>query len=469
NLGIDVQRQPFTVCGIGDMAGDVFGNGMLQSRTTRLVAAFNHVHIFVDPDPEPEKSYDERQRLFHLPRSTWRDYDRSAISQGGGVFDRTAKAIPVSREMARLFGLSSERVSGEELVRRILTAPVDLLYNGGIGTYVKASREENADVGDRTNDRVRVDAVDVKARVVAEGGNLGFTQEARLEYWAAGGLINTDAVDNSGGVDMSDHEVNIKILLDLLLKKGLLSSKGERNRLLADMTEDVAGLVLADNERQGRALTFDGLRSAACYDEYLDLIDDLVRGGLLNRRDEQIPSREELLESPQRERGLPRPLLAVLTGYAKMWAFQALLEGSLPDSPAAHPLLVEYFPPLLRERFAGNFADHTLRREIIATVAANHVINCSGITLIPSLVKSSEKDIGEVVGAYLTAERDCEARQLRDQILKGAMSAADEQQALLELESILEMGARDLLTGRPIDAAAARVRTLRSAVRGPRG
>jgi glutamate dehydrogenase len=225
NLGVEVQRQPFAMAGIGDMSGDVFGNGALQSRATRLVAAFNHLHIFVDPDPDPERSFQERTRLFELPRSTWRDYDPALISPGGGVFDRSAKAIPLSPEMKKVLEIEGEAASGEEVVRKILSARVDLLYNGGIGTYVKATTEDDAEVGDRANDRVRVDGRDVRARVVAEGGNLGFTQKGRLEVWAQGGLLNTDAVDNSGGVDTSDHEVNIKILLDMLIKKGVIKGR----------------------------------------------------------------------------------------------------------------------------------------------------------------------------------------------------------------------------------------------------
>ncbi|HUI70085.1 MAG TPA: NAD-glutamate dehydrogenase domain-containing protein, partial [Spirochaetia bacterium] len=247
-LGIDVQEQSITVCGIGDMAGDVFGNGMLQSRKLKLVAAFNHLHIFIDPDPDPGRSFRERQRLFNLPSSTWRSYDQALISQGGGVFDRSAKAIALTPQIRELFDIEGESVSGEQMIQKILKARVDLLYNGGVGTYVKASTETDADAGDRANDRVRVNGADLRARVVAEGGNLGLTQRARLEYWAHGGHINTDAVDNSAGVDLSDHEVNIKILLDLLVKRQVIPNRTERNRILAEMTEQVASLVLADND-----------------------------------------------------------------------------------------------------------------------------------------------------------------------------------------------------------------------------
>ncbi|HYK88454.1 MAG TPA: NAD-glutamate dehydrogenase domain-containing protein, partial [Acidobacteriota bacterium] len=291
NLGMDIQKEPFTVCGIGDMAGDVFGNAMILSQTTNLVAAFNHAHIFIDPNPDPQKSYEERRRLFLLPRSGWRDYNQSVISRGGGIFDRSAKAIPVSPEMQAVLDIKADSASGEEVIRHILKARVDLLYNGGIGTYVKASTEEDIDVGDRANDRVRVNAADVRARVVGEGGNLGFTQKGRIEYWIQGGMINTDALDNSGGVDMSDHEVNIKILLDILVKNGTIRGKEERNSILAEMTEEVASLVLADNDNQSCALTLDALRSAARYDEFVGMVENMAASGFINRQDESIPTR----------------------------------------------------------------------------------------------------------------------------------------------------------------------------------
>lgn len=455
NLGTDVQREPFGVVGIGDMAGDVFGNGMLQSRATRLLAAFNHAHIFVDPEPDPERSYQERERLFRLPRSTWRDYDVSLISPGGGVFDRSAKAIPLSAEMKRLLGAEGDSASGEEIIRRILTAPVDLLYNGGIGTYVKASREEDADVGDRANDRVRVDAGEVRARVVAEGGNLGLTQRGRLEYSMRGGLINTDAVDNSGGVDMSDHEVNIKILMDMLVKKGVIGSRAERNRILAEMTEEVATLVLADNESQARALTLDGLRSAARYEEFVAFIEDMVGAGALNRADDAIPTREELLASPERPRGLPRPLLAVLLGHTKMWAFEMILETEFPDGPVGRPFLDEYFPRRIREGFGEQLADHVLRREIIATAAVNHLVNQAGVTFLSHVMAATRSGIGETVTAYLDVDRRAGAAELREAVLAAGRSAADEHAALLQVEQALEAATRSVLAGEPGDVARA--------------
>jgi glutamate dehydrogenase len=451
-LGLDVQREPFTACGIGDMAGDVFGNGVLRSRAMKLVAAFNHAHIFVDPDPDPEASYRERERLFRLPRSSWRDYDASLISKGGGVFDRAAKAIPLSPEMKRLLDLEGDSASGEEVIRRILAAHVDLLYNGGIGTYVKAASESHAEVGDRTNDRVRVDGRDVRARVVAEGGNLGLTQKGRLEYWVRGGLINTDAVDNSAGVDMSDHEVNIKVLLDLLVKKEVLGGKDERTRVLAEMTEEVAELVLADNAHQALALTLDAQRSADRYEEFVAFIDDLAAAGVLSRADDAVPSREELLASPERKRGVPRPLLAVLLGHTKMEAFARVMETAFPDGPAARPFLDAYFPRRLRGSFADHFHEHALRREIVATAAVNHVINQAGVTFLARVMASCRTGIGDAIAAYLEVERESGARELREKVLAAGIGAKAETESLLEIEETLEGLTRARLGGTPLEA-----------------
>jgi glutamate dehydrogenase len=438
NLGMDIQKQPFTVCGIGDMSGDVFGNGMLQSRETRLVAAFNHVHIFIDPDPDPVKSYQERERLFALPRSSWRDYDLSAISTGGGIFDRSAKAIRLSPQVRKLLNLQAESASGEEVIRRILAAPVDLLYNGGIGTYVIASGETDVEVGDRTNDRVRVNASEVRARVVGEGGNRGFTQKGRIQYWMHGGLVNTDALDNSGGVDTSDHEVNIKILLDILVKKGVIKNKEERNLILSEMTEEVAALVLADNENQSRALSLDGLRSAAHYDEYVSLIDAMKIHGIVDRLDSNIPGREELLQSDQTTRGLPRPLLADLLGYTKMWGFDQLMQSSIPDDKLASPFLKFYFPGRMCRDFSAYFPEHPLRREIIATAVINYVVNNAGIALLPRLVAVSRISIDHVVAAYLAGDLETKGRVARQKVLNSGLAAKSEHESLLQIEDSLE-------------------------------
>ena len=449
NMAIDVQTQPVSVAGIGDMSGDVFGNGVLLSRVIKLVAAFDHRHIFIDPDPDPEQSFRERERMFALPRSSWRDYDVKLLSAGGGVYDRSAKEVPLSAAARKLLEIDAKAPSGEEVIRKILTARVDLLYNGGIGTYVKAESEEHAEVGDRSNDRVRVNGRELRARVLAEGGNLGLTQKGRLEYWAAAsGRLNTDAVDNSGGVDTSDHEVNIKILLDMLTKRGLVKGREDRNRILAEMTDDVAQLVLADNAGQAQALSLDGLRSARRYEEFVALIDDMAGAGLLNRQDESVPSREELLTSPHRERGLPRPLLCVLLGYSKMSAFQLLLETDFPDSPAGRPFLDGYFPRLLRERFADAFQEHVLRREIVATAAVNYLINRGGITLLPRLEQGAKNGIGEAVLAWIEVERESQAPALREKLLTAGRPASEEQAALVEIEDALAAAASERLEGK---------------------
>ncbi|NWG14067.1 MAG: NAD-glutamate dehydrogenase [Acidobacteria bacterium] len=461
NLGIDVQKDPISVCGIGDMSGDVFGNGVLLSRSIRLVAAFNHAHIFIDPDPDPEKGFAERERLFQSPRSSWSDYNPALISQGGGVYQRSAKSIPVTPEMRKWFDVQGEHASGEEIIRQILTAKVDLLYNGGIGTYVKASSEEHAGVGDRTNDRFRVDACNVRARVVAEGGNLGFTQRARIEYWLGGGLINTDAVDNSGGVDMSDHEVNIKILLNMLVKQKVIRGKEERNQILAEMTEEVAALVLADNAGQARALTLDEMRSAGRYEAFVGLIDRMVKAGQLNRADEGIPSRTELLDMARPGRGMARPLLAVLMGYSKMHGFNALLQSDFPESAAARPFLDGYFPRRLRDHYAACFQDHVLRREIIATQAINYVVNHGGVSLLPRFMGAANAPMGQVVEAYITADRESDAPVLRQRILEAGFPASEEHALLLDVEEALETGVADLLAGKSTD-----LKTLLAAVAG---
>jgi glutamate dehydrogenase len=452
NLGHDCQKEPFTMAGIGDLMGDVFGNGALQSRATKLVAAFNHLHIFIDPDPDPDKTYPERERMFRLPRSSWRDYNAGLISKGGGIFDRSAKSIPLSPEVKALLDIDSDAASGEEVIRRILTMKVDLLYNGGIGTYLKATSEDDADVGDRANDRVRVNAQDVRARMIGEGGNLGLTQRARLEYWSRGGLSNTDACDNSGGVDMSDHEVNIKILMDMLVKKGVIKSRDERNRILAEMTEEVAHLVLADNANQALAISLDGQRSANRYEEFVAFVEDMVGAGVLNRADEAVPTKAELLASPERKRGLPRPLLAVLLGYTKMWAFDMALESEFPDSAAGRPLLEGYFPKRLRESYAQNLKDHTLRREIVATVAVNHIINKAGITFLERMMDATKSGIGEVITAYLEADRESGAGELRARIVESGVAAQAQRDALLEIEEVLESLTRSALEGKPGDS-----------------
>jgi glutamate dehydrogenase len=448
NLGVDCQKEPFTVAGIGDMAGDVFGNGMLMSRVIRLVAAFNHAHIFVDPTPDPAATFAERERLFNLPRSSWRDYNAPLISRGGGIFDRGAKSIPVSAEMGKALGLEKgvTAMSGEELIRAILRAPVDLLYNGGIGTYIKASTEEHQDVGDRANDRVRIDANEVRARVISEGGNLGLTQKGRLELARAGVLLNTDAVDNSGGVDMSDHEVNIKILMSILLKAKVLTDVEARNKLLAEMTEEVADLCLADNDLQTLAITLDGMRSKANLDEHLDCIDELVASQFLSPQDDSVPPRD-VLRRDYAATGLPRPLLAVLLGETKRFLFEAVLPSRFPDSKEGEALLASYFPARLQKEYGRYFAAHPLKREIVATVAVNHIVNTGGIAFVHGAMKASGKDAGEVFRAFYSAAGATGAAKARAAIMAEPLSASARQAKLLELETALAVRVRAALGG----------------------
>jgi glutamate dehydrogenase len=347
--------------------------------------------------------------------------------------------------------LPQEAASGEEVVRAILKARVDLLYNGGIGTYVKAAAEEHAEVGDRANDRVRVNATELRARAVAEGGNLGFTQRARLEYWAHGGLVNTDAVDNSGGVDMSDHEVNIKILLDQLVRTGVIGSLAERNTLLASMTDAVSDLVLADNANQALALTLDGIRSARAYESFVDLTEHLVSAGILTRSDDAVPMRGELLTNPARDRGLPRPLLCVMLGHVKNWAFARGLASSLPDAEVAQPFLQAYFPAQMQDAYREHFGLHPLRREIIATAAVNYVVNHAGVGFLPHVTQWTEREVGDVIEAYLVADRESGAPGVRTDLASAGLAVGDHHDRLVDLEAALERATIKLLAREHVD------------------
>jgi glutamate dehydrogenase len=401
-LGTDVMNEPFTVVGIGDMSGDVFGNGMLLSDQICLVAAFDHRHVFVDPSPTPAVGYAERRRLFDLPGSTWDDYDRARISEGGGVWPRSAKSIPISAEARLALGISAEELTPAELIAAILRAPVDLLYNGGIGTFVKASTETHADAGDRANDELRVDGRDLRCRVVAEGGNLGFTQRGRIEFAMRGGRINTDFVDNSAGVDTSDHEVNLKILLGLAASRRGLPPE-ERNRLLAEVEQDVVRHVLYDNFLQAQILSQELAVSPQRMEAFEDLMVALEAEGALDRELESLPNAEEMAERRRSARGMTRPELAVLLAYAKQSLTNALLGSSLPDSGYLERDLRGYFPPKVVERFSDLLHEHPLRRELIATLVANDVVNSQGITFVSRLVTETGADAADVVRAYRIA------------------------------------------------------------------
>ncbi|MGY1840310.1 MULTISPECIES: NAD-glutamate dehydrogenase [unclassified Modestobacter] len=414
-LGVDVQSQEVTVVGIGDMSGDVFGNGMLLSEHLRLVAAFDHRHVFVDPTPDAAASFAERQRLFGLPRSSWADYDRSLISPGGGVWPRTAKAVPVSAPMRAALGLPErvESLSPVELVRAVLLAPVDLLFNGGIGTYVKAATESAADVGDKANDAVRVDGGELRVRVVGEGGNLGLTQRGRIEYALAGGRLNTDAIDNSAGVDTSDHEVNIKIALNRVVDEGRLDADG-RARLLAEMTDEVAVAVLTDNHAQNATLASEAAAARGLLDAHQRYLRWLERAGRLDRAVEFLPDDRAIAERRRDGLALTSPELAVLLAYAKIEAGDAVLASGLPDDPALAGLLSDYFPGPLRSRFAAALADHPLRREIVATALTNRTVNTAGVTGVFRLAEETGAPLAAVVRAHAVARAVFDVERLWD-------------------------------------------------------
>jgi glutamate dehydrogenase len=395
-LGLDTQTQDFTVAGIGDMSGDVFGNGMLLSRHIRLVAAFDHRHIFLDPAPEVAASFDERKRLFDLPRSSWADYNPKLISKGGGVYPRSAKSIALTPEVQQALAVVAQNLTPNELISAILKAPVDLLYNGGIGTYVKSSRQTHADVGDRANDAIRVNGAELRCKVVAEGGNLGFTQLGRVEYALKGGHINTDAIDNSAGVSASDHEVNIKILLGA---SGL--DLEERNRLLAEMTDEVAALVLRDNYFQNQSLSVSGALAPSLLDAQYRFIKYLEKAGRLNRELEFLPNDEEFEARRAAGLGLSTPERAVLLAYAKIALNEALIESDAPDDRFISSALERYFPEPLRARFKQALAAHPLRREIIATHVTNSMINRVGSTFVHRMQEETGAGTPDVVRAYL--------------------------------------------------------------------
>jgi glutamate dehydrogenase len=401
-LDLDPAVDEFTVVGIGDMSGDVFGNGMLLSDKIRLVAAYDHRHIFIDPDPDAAKGFAQRRRLFELQGSSWDDYDRALISPGGGVWPRSAKRIELSAQARAALRVDDTVLPPTEVIRAILRAPVDVLWNGGIGTVVKASTETDAEALDRSSDAIRVDAIDLRCRVVAEGGNLGFTQRARIEYARDGGRINADFIDNSAGVDCSDHEVNLKVLLDLAVRRGELGSD-ERDALLAQVTDDVAAHVLYDSFLQAQILAQEVRGSASRMFAYEDLMAALEAEGLLHRDVEALPSSEEMADRRRAGRGLERPELAVLLAYGKRSLTGALLGSSLPDDPYLEGDLEAYFPPALVERFRALLAEHPLRRELVATIVANHVVDALGPTFVSRLVAERGAEPADVVRAYRIA------------------------------------------------------------------
>ncbi|WP_435768955.1 NAD-glutamate dehydrogenase [Nocardioides sp. SYSU DS0651] len=458
-MGVDCQAEDITVVGVGDMSGDVFGNGMLCSEHIRLVAAFDHRDIFLDPEPDAAASYVERRRLFELPRSSWRDYDKSLISEGGGVFPRSAKSIPVSRQVRASLGIAGhvERMTPAELMRAILLAPVDLLWNGGIGTYVKASTESHGDAGDKANDAIRVDGGDLRVRCVGEGGNLGFTQRGRIEYAVNGGRINTDFIDNSAGVDTSDHEVNLKILLDRVVADGDLTRK-QRNTLLASMTDEVAELVLRDNYEQNLALANAAKNAPSLLHVHEQWMRDLAAQGLLDRHLEALPDTKEVRRRLEAGGALTQPELAVLMAYTKIVLAEELLASDLPEDPYLTLDLESYFPQPVQDGFRRQIGEHPLRREIIVTQVVNDLVNGAGMTYWPRLAGETGASAAELTRANFVAREIFGSLPLRNELAQfdNVLDASVQTRMRVEMRTLVERASRWLLTNRrpPLDSQA---------------
>ena len=459
SLGRNCQTQDFSCVGIGDMSGDVFGNGMLLSRHIRLLVAFDHRHIFFDPQPDTESSFIERERMFKLPRSSWDDYDRTLISAGGGIYPRTAKSIPVTAEVRAILGIKGDvaQMAPSDLLSAILKAPVDLLWNGGIGTYVKASSETHADVGDRANNALRVNGVELRCKVVGEGGNLGMTQKGRIEAAQHGVLLNTDFIDNSAGVDTSDHEVNIKILLNDAVQRGELSEDA-RNKQLAVMTDEVGQLVLFDNYRQNQAITLMEHQSVRRIGSLAHFIRTLEAEGLLDRQVENLPGEAELTERKTRGIGMTRPELSVLLSYDKIKLYQQLLDSDVPEDPYLSKELVRYFPEPLHQQYAEHMQRHRLKREIIATAVTNSTINRMGATFMMRMQEDTGQRPAAIAKAYTAAREIVDARELWAQLEELDSEVAEDTQtdAIMQIWSLLRHLTRWLLNrpGGTLDIAA---------------
>ncbi|MFI6596139.1 NAD-glutamate dehydrogenase [Nonomuraea sp. NPDC050536] len=457
-MGVDVQNTDFTVAGIGDMSGDVFGNGMLLSQHIKLVAAFDHRHIFIDPAPDPARSFAERQRLFELPRSSWADYAPELISAGGGVFPRTAKSIQITPQIREALDIPAgvTSMAPNDLLSAILKAPVDLLWNGGIGTYAKASSESNADVGDKANDGLRVNASELRCKVIGEGGNLGFTQLGRIEFALNGGLVNTDFIDNSAGVDTSDHEVNIKILLDQVVRDGELTDK-QRNQIFTSMTDEVAGLVLRDNYDQNDVLAAARAQAPEMLHIHARQLRRLERDGLVNRELEFLPSDKTLAERRQARLGLTAPEFSVLLAYTKIVLDHEVLASDLPDDPYLASWLVSYFPSALRDRFRPYMDAHPLRREIITTCVVNDLVNSMGTSFMFRFGEETGASAPDIVRAYLVVNEvfDLPSFYRAIEELANKVDTATQIAMLLEARKLTERATRWLLGNRrpPLDLA----------------
>ncbi|MFT5111371.1 MAG: glutamate dehydrogenase [Parasphingorhabdus sp.] len=449
-IGVDTQTQPFTVIGIGDMGGDVFGNGMLLSNQIRLLAAFNHLHIFIDPDADPTISFAERQRLFDLPRSSWKDYDASLISSGGGIYNRTDKSIELSAEARQALGINQDSITPTDLINRLLKSSVDLVWNGGIGTYVKSTSETHDDVIDRANDPLRVNGNELRCKVFGEGGNLGMTQLGRIEYSEKGGLCYSDAIDNSAGVDTSDHEVNIKILLDRSVGSGDLTVK-QRNQMLASMTDNVADLVLRDNYEQTQAISLAATTASELFRQHIRFIRHLEREGELNRELEYLPNEEMINHRIKVNLGLSRPELSVLFAYSKITLYKYLIETDVPEDQYLSFTLARYFPGLVSEKLHDVMMEHPLRREIIVTHITNDMVNRGGPTFAFRLWELTGVSWSHIARAYTVATEIFNLRRLWSEIegLDNQVADAVQKSMLQDVAGLVERATSWLIRNRP--------------------
>ncbi len=448
-MDIDCQSTDFTCIAIGDMAGDVFGNGMLLSKHIRLQAAFNHMHIFIDPNPNSTTTYPERERLFNLPGCSWEDYNKELISQGGGIFSRHVKSIKLTAQIKKMVGTQKQSMSPNDLIQALLTMQVDLLWNGGIGTYVKSTKETHLEVGDRANDALRINGSELQAKVVGEGGNLGLTQLGRIEFSANGGRINTDAIDNAAGVDCSDNEVNIKILLNSLVQNGDLTVK-QRNKLLHDMTDEVGNLVIEDCYRQTHSLSITAKSGVNQLKEQVRFIHDLERSGQLDRALEFIPDDEEISDRIAKGNGLTRPELAVLLAYSKMVLKEELVHEQITDNPYHNRLLVSAFPKQLRDKYQDEMQQHPLRAEIIATKLANKIGNDMGFNFINRMQEETGAAVVEIANGYTVACAvfELEAFWQKIEVLNNKISTAIQTEMLFQYRRTIRRATRWFLRHR---------------------
>jgi glutamate dehydrogenase len=442
-MGANSQTEDFSVVGIGDMAGDVFGNGMLLSKHIRLKAAFNHLHIFLDPEPDAKSSYKERARMFKLERSAWTDYKQKLISKGGGVYSRADKQIPISPEVGAWLGIKAESLAPQALIKELLKAPVDLLWNGGIGTYVKASTETHNEVGDHANDDLRIDGNELRCKVIGEGGNLGFTQRGRIEFALKGGRVNTDFIDNSAGVDCSDHEVNIKILLNHALSEGQLTFE-QRNELLSSMTDEVSELVLKSNYAQNQALSLMQAMTVSRLGSQGHFIRVMESRNLLDRELEKLPTTDELAERRAAGIGMTRPELATLLSYSKINLYQELLASNVAEDPYLSGELQRYFPEPLQAQFADAMQQHRLRREIIATAITNSTVNRMGATFCLRMHEDTGADSAQIAKAYTVAREVFSVREWWQQIesYDGRLDSKSQVELQLRIWNLLRQATR---------------------------